>query len=174
MLKFKLAIPVTNKSNHLIFLKYHTHMKFIFFKTAYSSFFGTLILCSTIVYGQKNFTKLTSSTDSTFGYTVLNPLKLKKGSPDKSIINSRMFLMGLKTLDNQSLQQVSRSSIKNHAFNCSVIQIKNRFTEMPVSGKLGILDKYVFLTSNTKDTIILFVDIYNKGHLEMPIGLKYE
>lgn len=147
---------------------------FIFSKTAYSSFFVTLIFCSTIVYGQKNFIKLTSSTDSTFGYTDLNPLKLKKGSPDKSIINSRMFLMGLKTLDNQSLQLVSRSSIKDPGFKGSVIQIRNRFTEMPVTGKLGILDKYVFLTSNTKDTIILFVDIYNKGHLKVPIGLKYE
>jgi hypothetical protein len=45
---------------------------------------------------------------------------------------------------------------------------------LPISGKLGILDKYVFLTSVTRDTVILFVDIYNKGRLQLPVGLKYE
>jgi hypothetical protein len=54
------------------------------------------------------------------------------------------------------------------------IRINNRFTGMPISGKSGLLDKYVFLTSNTMDTISVFVDIYNKGTLMIPIGLKYE
>ena len=45
---------------------------------------------------------------------------------------------------------------------------------MPVGGNLGLLDKYVFVTSNTKDTVKLFVDIYSKGELMVPIGLKFE
>ena len=156
-------------------------MKIIFSKTAYSSILVTLtsilvtlIFSSTIVYGQKDFSKLATSMDSTFGYTNRNPLKLKKGNQGKSINNSQKFLAGLKTLDNQSLTLLFRSSEKDPAYKEPAIRINNRFNGMPISGKLGILDKYVFLTSNTKDTVTIFVDIYNKGDLFLPVGLKYE
>ena len=149
-------------------------MKNIFSKVAYSTIFATLIFFSTIVYGQKGFSKLKSSTDSTFGYTNLNPLKLKKGNQGKSIDNSYTFLSGLKTIDNQTLTLLFRSTTKNPTYKEPSIRINNRFTGMPISGKLGLLDKYVFLTSNRKDTVTLFVDIYNKGDLFLPVGLKYE
>jgi len=149
-------------------------MKVIFSNTPYSLIVATLIFCSTTVYGQKVFSKLGTSTDSTFGYTNLNPLKLKKGNQGKSIDNSQIFLAGLKTLDNQSLTFLFRSSEKDHSYKEPAIRINNRFNGMPISGKLGILDKYVFLTSITKDTVTLFVDIYNKGDLFLPVGLKYE
>ena len=67
-----------------------------------------------------------------------------------------------------------RATTDNPSYNEPAIKIEGRNTRMPLSGKLGLLDKYVFLTSNTKDTVTLFVDIYNKGDLFLPIGLKYE
>jgi hypothetical protein len=156
-------------------------MKIIFSKTAYSSTFVTptsilvtLIFCSATVYGQRDFSKLTTSRDSTFGYTNFNPLKLKKGNQGKSIDNSYKFLAGLKTLDNQSLTLLFRSSEEDPAYKEPAIRINNRFNGMPLSGKLERLDKYVFLTSNTKDAVTLFVDIYNKGDLFLSVGLKYE
>ncbi len=156
-------------------------MKAIFSKTGYSStlviltsILVTLIFNSTTVYGQKDFSKLATSKDSTFGYSSLNPLKLKKGNQGKSINNSQNFLAGLKTLDNQRLTFLFRSSEKDPVHREPPIRINNRFNGIPISGKLGILDKYVFLTSNTKDTVTLFVDIYNKGDLFLPVRLKYE
>jgi len=134
----------------------------------------TLYFCTITVYGQKEFPKLAAATDSTFGYTNLNPLKLKKGNREKSIDNSYKFLSGLKTLDNQTLTLLFRASTKNPNFKEPIIRLNNRFDGMPISGKLGLLDKYVFLTSNKKDTVTLFVDIYNKGDLFLPVGLKYE
>ena len=54
--------------------------------------------------------------DSTFGYTSLNSLKLKKGNQGKSIDNTQKFLVGLKTLDNQSLTLLLRSLEKDPAY----------------------------------------------------------
>lgn len=42
-----------------------------------------------------------------------------------------------------------------------------------MNGKLGILDVYEFLTSVKGDTIKIFVDVYNKGDLFLPMGLRY-
>ena len=125
-------------------------------------------------YGQNNFSKLLSSTDSTYGYTAINPLKLKKGNQQNSITNSIIFLKGLKTQDGQALTLLFRVSTSDPNYKEPAIRLQNRFTGLPVGGKLGILDKYVFLTSTKKDTVTLFVDIYNKGSLMLPIGLKYD
>jgi hypothetical protein len=51
--------------------------------------------------------------------------------------------------------------------------LTNRFTGMPLNGKLGLLDEYIFLVSEKMDTIRIYVDIYNKGDLFIPKGLKY-
>ena len=148
-------------------------MNLIIFKPLYFLFVVTLVFSSQYSYGQKDFTKLTNSTDSSFGYSSGNPLKLKKGNQGKRIGNFYKFLAGLKTIDNQNLTLLFWSSVKDPTYNKPAIKINNRQTGMPIGGKLGILDKYVFLTSITKDTITLFVDIYNKGSLWVPMGLKY-
>jgi hypothetical protein len=134
----------------------------------------TFLISTIVSYGQKDFTKLIPSTDSSYGYTAQNPLKHKKGNQGKSITNSYSFLSGLKTQDNQTLTLLFRATANNPSYKEPAIKINDRQTGMPISGKLGLLDKYVFLTSNTKDTVILYVDIYNKGTLLLPIGLKYE
>jgi hypothetical protein len=140
----------------------------------YTSFILILLCFTNTSFGQKDFTKLMTSTDSSYGYSAQNPLKLKKGNQGKSIINSKKFLSGLITEDNQSLIYLFRATVGNPDYKEPKIKLNNRYTGMPLSGKLGLLDKYVFLTSNTKDTVKLFVDIYNKGTLMLPIGLRYE
>lgn len=149
-------------------------MKIIIRRYAFFLLVLTLMFCSTNSFGQKEFTKLTAATDSTFGYTVENPLKLKKGNAGKSIDNSHKFLSGLRTFDNQTLSLLYRTSTSDPAYKEPRIRINNRQTGLPLGGKMGILDKYVFVTSTTKDTVTLFVDIYNKGNLFLPVGLKYE
>jgi hypothetical protein len=121
---------------------------------------------------QNDFSKLTNSVDSSYGYTAQNPVKLKKGDQVKSIKNSYHYLSGLKTQDSQSLNLLYRSSLQNPNFKEPAIRLTYRYSGMPV-GNLGILDRYVFLTSNTKDTIVIYIDIYGKGELKLPVGLKY-
>lgn len=149
-------------------------MKNIIRNASFALFFATLLCLTNISFGQKDFTKLVTSTDSTYGYSAQNPLKLKKGNQGKSIVNSEKFLSGLKTENNQSLIYLFRATVSDPSYKEPKIRLNNRYTGMPISGKLGLLDKYVFMTSNSKDTVRLFVDIYNKGTLMLPIGLKYE
>jgi hypothetical protein len=136
--------------------------------------FLQLGLFSFLSYGQKEYNDLAISQDSTYGYTPENPLKLKKGNQEKSILHSRLFLNGLKTQDNQNLVLLARESGHNPNYKKPAIVITDRAPGLPLGGKLGILDKYIFLTSVKKDTISIFVDIYNKGKLMLPAGLKYE
>ena len=167
-------IRLHNNKQDILILDDKTFMKLIFSNSIYCIIFAILIFSSKTSDGQKDFTKLVTSTDSTYGYNARNPLKLKKGDQGKSIDNSYKFLSGLKTIDNQTLTLLFRATTDNPTYKEPAIRINNRQTGLPISGKLGLLDKYVFLTSGTKDTVTLYVDIYNKGDLFLPIGFKYE
>ena len=78
-------------------------MENIFTNNSYHLLFTIFICFTNTSFAQKDFTKLTASSDSTFGYSAQNPLKLKNGNQEKSIMHSQIFLSGLKTKDNQSL-----------------------------------------------------------------------
>lgn len=116
---------------------------------------------------QKAFSKLPSATDSTYGYTNTNPIRLKKGNTEKSIMQEMNYLSGLTTKDKQHLVLLHRSAVANPGY-------KEPLLRDLYNSKGGVLDKYVFLTANTKDTITLFIDIYSKGTLMLPAGLMYE
>ncbi|MBS0031872.1 hypothetical protein ACTJJ0_31425 [Chitinophaga sp. 22321] len=121
---------------------------------------------------QQAFTRLQQSADSTYGYAADNPVRLKNGNTDKSIINGMNYLSGLVTANKQRLVLVTRSAVPDPRGKQAIVN--DRFTGGPLNGKAGILDKYVFLTADTKDTITLFIDIYNKGAVMVPVGLRYE
>ena len=122
----------------------------------------------------QDFTKLPVSADATYGHLPTNPIKLRKGDMGHSMANSTAYLAGLRTTDNQKLQPVARETIADPAYVKPAIQLTVRATGLPASGKLGLLDKYVFVTSASRDTVVLYVDIYNRGQLALPTGFKYE
>lgn len=116
---------------------------------------------------QKAFSKLSVATDSTYGYVDTNPVKLKKGGREKSILQEMNYLSGLSTSDKQPLVLLHRTSVLDPGY-------KEPLLKDLSSQRGGLLDKYVFLTANTKDTITLFIDIYSKGPVSLPVGLTYE
>jgi hypothetical protein len=126
----------------------------------------TFILIVNLSFGQ-NFSKLKQSTDSSYGYSVNNPLKLRKGDPLGGVSNANKFLLGLQTADGQELTIVSRIGVNDPNYKEKPGGIASNL------GDGGILDKYELLTSVTKTKIILYVDIYHKGGLMLPVGLKY-
>lgn len=132
-----------------------------------------MISISCQVFSQKDFSTLVSSNDSTYGYSNMNPLKMKKGDQQKSVEYSIKFLKGLRTLDNYKLNYKMRYSVADPKYDRSSVHLTNRFTGMPLNGKLWLLDEYIFLVSEKMDTIRIYVDIYNKGDLFIPKGLKY-
>ena len=126
----------------------------------------TFSIIVNLSFGQ-NFSKLKQSTDSSYGYSDNNPLKLRKGDPVGGISNSKKFLQGLRTEDGQELTIVSRGGVNDPNYKEKPGGIAANL------GDGGVLDKYELITSVTKTKIILYVDIYHKGGLMIPIGLKY-
>ena len=126
----------------------------------------TLSIIVNLSFGQ-NFSKLKQTTDSSYGYSANNPLKLRKGDPIGGISNLKKFLQGLRTADGQELTIASRIGIKDPNYKEKPGGIAANL------GDGGILDMYELITSVTKTKIILYVDVYHKGGLMIPIGLKY-
>lgn len=114
----------------------------------------------------QNFSKLSQAKDSTNGYTDNNPLKMKKGDPVGGVSNSKKFLKGLRTSDGQYLMIIKRTGIPDPNY------IEPPGGLLKNLGDGGILDKYELETSVTKEIIILYIDIYHKDKLFIPMGLK--
>jgi hypothetical protein len=66
---------------------------------------------------------------------------MKKGNQEKSIGYSIDFLKSLRTDDNQRLQLLQRFTVDDPGYLRPKTQLTNRYTGMPLSGKLGLLDK---------------------------------
>jgi hypothetical protein len=130
------------------------------------------LFTTTLTFAQSDFLTLMVSTDSTYGYMNKNPLKMKKGNRPKSIDYSIDFLKSLRTEDNQKLVLIQRFTVDDPNHVRRKTQLTNRYTGMPLSGKPGLLDKYVLVTTEKKDTVTIYIDIYNKGELKIPKGLK--
>jgi hypothetical protein len=134
---------------------------------------GILLLLELPAFAQRiTFAIPPAATDSAYGYIVEKPLQMKQRNADKSIPYTYTFLSGLRTTSGQKLNLVSRGSLENPRAQKG--RIKNRFTGLPLGGNLGILDRYTFITDRTGDTVVLFVDLYKKGILQVPAGLVYE
>lgn len=133
-----------------------------------------LIFTSARGCGQSDFSGITVSMDSTYGYTDENPLRLKKGNPGESIGHSYDFLHGLRTHDDQKLKFVKRITVDNPNYKRPNVQSKGPHTGTPIIEKGNKLDKYIFLTSGNKDTVIIYVDVHRRGDLKIPMGLMYK
>lgn len=128
-----------------------------------------LVICSA-VYCQKN--KILPADDDTYGYTVSNPLRLKKGGVSKSLQYSLEFLKCLKTEDDQKLELVKDTSFLNPYYKPVVFD--GGRNGIKYEGKYRMIDQYIFVSSVTRDTITIYVDIYESKPLFIPMGLKYE
>lgn len=129
--------------------------------------FNNLVLILFIIYlflsfnsctveNHKLFSNALSTSDSTYGYTPMNPLLIKNGDMNSSMESENYFLRRLTTVNNERLIFVRRGSFINP------------------NGKVKqIMDEYTFVVENTKDTIRLYVNVYKKGIINVPMGLKY-
>ena len=133
----------------------------------------TLTFITTWIFGQSDFSRITESTDSTYGYTDTNPLKMKKGNHGRSIGYSYDFMNGLRTHDNQKLKFLQRSSVDNPKNRKPKVASAERQLDTALTDTEQ-LDKYIFLTSEKKDTVTIYVDLHHRGSLKFPVGLKHK
>lgn len=120
-------------------------MKIATTKTFFGVALATLLLLAKASFGQKEFLNLQTSADSSYGYTAQNPLRLKKGNQQKSMEYSYNFLGGLRTQDGQTFKLLYTATTDNPNYKEPKIKLRKRYTGMPLSGNLGLLDKYVLL-----------------------------
>lgn len=114
-----------------------------------------------------------AATDDTYGYKSSNPLRMKKGDAAKSIKYTQSFFSTLQTAAGDSLALIGRKTVHNPGYNPQNIanQVQTR-AGMPISGDLGLVDQYTFRTIPGNDTIHIYVSIYRRSKLYIPVGLK--
>ncbi|MBW7676909.1 2-dehydro-3-deoxyphosphooctonate aldolase [Chryseobacterium chendengshani] len=98
----------------------------------------------------------TSVFDETYGYAEKNPIK----TGDLSPTNSHRYLS---SLEGPNGEEISYGRVGS----CCEFKTKNGFL-----GNMGLLDKYWVTYSGKKDSVYLYLNIYDKAELGTPKGFK--
>lgn len=92
-------------------------------------------------------------------------------SKDPGIVNEMQTSTEI-LADNQQFRPLNKSS-KTSAHQAEPVVMEQRSGSRVLLNQGAILDKYVYLNRSARDTITVYVDVYNRGSLMMPVGLKY-
>jgi hypothetical protein len=107
-----------------------------------------------------NTYKLVVTTDDrTYGYDKLNPVKVGGASEMSGPSNERKFLNGLAGPNGETIGYYRMGS-------CCAFKTPNGI------GNVGLLDRYKVYWQGAKDTAILFINMYDKGDLKIPVGFQ--
>lgn len=98
------------------------------------------------------------TTDSTYGYTKENPVKV--GGVNDGPMNERRFLNALLGPKYESVGYERRGS-------CCPFKTPNGMLN-----NTGMLDIYRVYWEGGKDTVILYLNMYDKGNLKIPVGFN--
>jgi hypothetical protein len=102
-----------------------------------------------------NFTEI--STDTTYGYSPMNPINVGGIKESSGPVNQRRFLNRLLGPQRQELTYERRGS-------CCPFKTENGF----MGG--GLLDKYEITWDGLKEPVILYINMYDHGILKAPVG----
>lgn len=118
-------------------------------------FAGTIILsCSST----KSVTQETT-TDATYGYSKENPIKV--GGESDGPANERKYLNSLSGPNGETL-------IYKRSGSCCHFETKSS------SFGMGMLDIYKVTYEGKKDTVSLYINMYDKAKLKAPVGFKFK
>lgn len=114
-----------------------------------------------IEYLDKDTYKLNNYTnDKTYGYSENNPVKVGGIKENEGPTNERRFLNALVGKNGEKVMYVRVGS-------CCVFDTPNGLME-----NKGLLDRYKVFFENRTDTIYLYLNMYDKGDLYVPVGFK--
>jgi len=132
----------------------------------YIVFLGLIISCSsrkqavkTKLKDNQTFELTEISTDPTYGLSEKNPVQV--GGADKSVgpINERRFLNALAGPNGEEVTYYRAGS-------CCPIKSKND----PLGFGSVILDNYRVTWKGSKDTVSIYINMYDYGTLKAPVG----
>lgn len=96
-----------------------------------------------------------TTSDKTYGYSPSNGVKVGELSPK----NERRFLNGLLGPNGEELQYYRVGS-------CCSFKTPNAMV-----GNVGMMDHYKVYWEGVKDTLSIYINMYDKGDLKIPVGL---
>ncbi|OJX49430.1 MAG: hypothetical protein BGO88_14385 [Flavobacterium sp. 38-13] len=99
------------------------------------------------------------NTDASYGYTEKNPIKV--GGFSNGPANERSYLNSLSGPNGETINYERTGS-------CCAFETKNS----PFSG--GMLDVYAVTYEGKKDTVVLYLNMYDKASLKAPVGFKFK
>lgn len=97
------------------------------------------------------------ATDKHYAFTPGNPVRV--GGVSSGPANERRYLNSLLGPDNERIEYYRLGS-------CCPFDTPNGL----MGG--GLLDKYQVYWDNCKDTLIIYINMYDKGDLKIPVGLN--
>lgn len=97
--------------------------------------------------------------DKTYGYDKSNPVKVGGTKDQSGPKNERRFLNALFGPNNKKM-------IYFRAGSCCAFKTPNGFSN------IGMLDRYRVTEIGSKDTLDIYINMYDTGDLKIPLGLK--
>lgn len=101
-----------------------------------------------------------TSDDKTYGYNKSNPIKVGGVKTNEGPINERRFLNALFGPNNKKMTYFRAGS-------CCAFKTPNGFIN-----NIGMLDRYRLTEIGSKDTLDIYINMYDTGDLKIPVGLK--
>jgi hypothetical protein len=115
---------------------------------------------------------LRTSTDSTYGFTLKNPVLIGQKTVQKAEIAVYNYLNGIKRLNGETLIVKSRTSVTNPKYKKHEQQ--EMLKKMKAGEQVGLfIDMYKLEGMFTNDTFTLYIDTYNEGDTKVPIGMVW-
>lgn len=113
-----------------------------------------------VAYLDNNTYKLEElATDKAYGYEQSNPIKVGGARDMSGPLNERKFLNGLAGPNGEAIGYYRTGS-------CCGFKTPNGFDN------IGLLDRYKVYWKGCKDTAILYINMYDKGDLKVPVGFR--
>lgn len=113
-----------------------------------------LVSCSSNKSGESK-----ANTDASYGYTEKNPIKV--GDFSNGPTNERKYLNSLSGPNGETISFTRTGS-------CCPFDTKNSPYGM------GMLDAYAVTYEGKKDTVVLYLNMYDKATLKAPVGFKFK
>jgi hypothetical protein len=113
------------------------------------------------------------ATDSTYGYTLKNPVLISMGSTQKSEVAVYNYLNGIRRINGESFVVKSRTSVPNPKYKKQ--ELEALLKKMRSGEQAGIMIDVYKLESVVKgDTMTLYIDMYTDGDTKVPVGMVWK
>jgi hypothetical protein len=138
--------------------------------------FTLLLISASLITNAQKISKLSIASDSTYGYTIDNPMQIKLGNTGKSYDYFTNLLDNLTTSDGQSLLFIKRITVANpHYRGRKFFPRRNLQQDIFKKSRYGVsgqMKQFQYLTERSKDTLKLYVDFDKNNTIKIPRGLQ--